>query len=153
MKNNRLFLLLAIGSALAFTADANPAKPELSCTLKFNSNDWSALYASSEGTGTVTCSGGKSMPVAISAKGLGITAGKWKITDGTGKFTHVYAINDVLGSYLALSGDIGLVKAGTARVLTKGKVSLALAGTGDGFDVGVAVSDFKISRRAAKAVK
>jgi hypothetical protein len=52
MKNNRLFLLLAIGSALAFTADANPAKPELRCTLKFNSNDWSAQYASSRTAST-----------------------------------------------------------------------------------------------------
>jgi len=149
MKRNGIFLLAAIGCAL-ITGGAAAAEGDLSCTLKFSSSEWSALYASSQGSGTVTCTGGKTMPVAISAKGLGLTAGKWKITDGTGKFTHVYKIDDVLGSYLALSGDVGLVKAGTARVLTKGKVSLALAGTGDGFDVGVAISDFKISRPAAK---
>lgn len=149
MKKIGVFLLAAIGCALTSTG-ATAAERDLSCTLKFSSSEWSALYASSEGTGIVTCTGGKSMPVTISTKGLGITAGKWKITDGTGKFTHVYKIDDVLGSYLALSGDVGLVKAGTARVLTKGKVSLALAGTGDGFDVGVAISDFKISKPVAK---
>lgn len=90
------------------------------------------------------------MPVVIRAKGLGITAGKWKIIEGKGAITHVAKIDDVLGSYLAVSGDIGVVKAGTAQVLTKGKVSLALAGKGEGFDVGVAISDFKISRPTAE---
>jgi hypothetical protein len=151
MNRTGVFLLATIGCALAATSATAADVTELSCTLKFTSSEWSALYASSQGKGTVTCTGGKSMPVVISAKGVGITAGKWKISEGSGTFTHVYKIEDVLGSYLALSGDVGLVKAGTARVLTKGKVSLALAGTGDGFDVGVAISDFKISKPAKKA--
>lgn len=56
-------------------------------------------------------------------------------------------------SYLAVSGDIGVSKAGTAKILTKGRVSLALTGKGEGFDVGITISDFKISKPAAQANK
>jgi hypothetical protein len=50
---------------------------------------------------------------------------------------------------------IGGSKAGTARALTKGSVSLVLAGKGEGFDVGIAISDFKIGKvaEAAKPAK
>lgn len=136
-----LALALAVGAGMAAAADR-----DLSCTLKFTSRQWSAVYSSAEGEGTVSCDNGTSMPVTISAKGVGLTAGKWKITDGTGKFTRVTAIEDVLGSYLAVSGDAGAAKAGTAQALTKGNVSLALAGKGEGFDLGIAVSQFKISK-------
>lgn len=137
-------LALALGAGMAVAADR-----ELSCSLKFTSRQWSAVYSSAEGEGTVSCDNGASMPVVISARGVGITAGKWKITDGTGKFTRVAAIEDVLGSYLAVSGDAGAAKAGTAQALTKGKVSLALAGKGEGFDLGIAISQFKISKPEA----
>lgn len=63
-----------------------------------------------------------------------------------GKFSHVDRIDDVLGNYLAASGNVGAGKAGTAQALTKGKVSLMLAGRGDGFDIGVAINDFKIMK-------
>jgi hypothetical protein len=119
---------------------------DLKCNLAFTSSQWSAVYMKTTGQGTVTCQDGSSMAVAIAAKGIGITAGKWKITDGRGTFTHVEKIEDVLGNYLALSGDAGAAKAGTAQVLTKGKVSLALAGKGEGFDLGIAVSSFGITR-------
>lgn len=149
---SRNFSILAVASLLAVAnSAATAAERELGCNLTFTSSEWSAVYASAKGSGTVSCEDGSSMPVAIRAKGIGLTAGKWKITDGKGKFTHVAKIEDVLGSYAALSGDIGVAKAGTARVLTKGKVSLALAGTGEGFDVGIAISDFEITEpKAAK---
>jgi len=146
-------LMLAAAVLAATTGAASAADRDLSCSLKFTSKEWSALYSSAVGAGTVTCKDGSSMPVAITAKGIGITAGKWKITDGTGKFTHVAKIEDVLGSYLAVSGDVGVSKAGTAQALTKGKVSLALAGKGEGFDVGIAISEFKISEPAAQTSK
>ena len=38
------------------------------------------------------------------------------------------------------------MKAGEAQVLTKGDVSLALAGKGEGVDIGVDVGEFTISR-------
>lgn len=137
--------LLAMAAAAANAAEP-PAQRNLDCSLAFTSSEWSAVYASAVGEGTVTCKDGTSMPVTIAAKGIGITAGKWKISDGRGTFTQVARIEDVLGSYLAVEGDIGLVKAGTAGAMTKGKVSLVLAGKGAGFDAGIAVSRFKIER-------
>lgn len=146
MKHSFICLLLAAAAA-AMATPVGASDKELRCRLQFSSREWSAVYASSTGTGQVTCDDGTSMPVTISAKGIGITAGKWKITDGKGTFTHVSRIEDVLGNYLAVSGDVGVSKAGTARALSKGKVSLALAGKGEGFDLGVAISSFKIARR------
>lgn len=141
------WLLCAVSAAAVASEPPAGSDKELRCRLHFTSSEWSAVYASSTGTGEVTCDDGASMPVTISAKGVGITAGKWKITDGKGTFTHVNNIEDVLGSYLAVSGDVGVSKAGTARALSKGKVSLALAGKGEGFDLGVAISSFKIAKR------
>lgn len=142
--------LLALAAALSGPLAAHAAEKNLHCSLTFSTKEWSALYASASGEGTVSCEDGSSMPVVISAKGAGLTAGKWQITDGKGAITRVEKIDDVLGSYLAVSGDIGVVKAGTAKVLTKGKVSLALAGKGEGFDIGIAITQFKISKAPAK---
>lgn len=140
--------IFGLAAALSLSASAQAADPEVSCTLKFSSTQWSVLYEHAEGTGTVTCDNGKKMEVDISAKGVGLTAGKWRIDHATGKFTRVAKLRDVLGTYAALSANAGLVKAGTVQVLTNGKVSLVLAGSGDGFDVGVTISQFKIERSA-----
>lgn len=150
MKKTTIRLLAA--TLWVAAASASAAERELSCTLEFSTQEWSALYASTVGEGTVTCSDGATLPVAIRANGIGITAGKWKITQGTGRFTRVADIDDVLGHYVALSGDIGVVSSGTARMLTKGRVSLALTGTGEGFDLGVAIGDFRIGRRHWRAM-
>lgn len=141
-------ILLAVISAAALSAalPAGAAGPDISCSLKFTSKQWSVLYEHAEGTGTITCDNGKKMEVDITAKGLGLSAGKWKIDNGTGKFTHVKNIYDLLGSYAALSANAGLAKAGTLQALTNGKVSLVLAGSGDGFDAGITISKFKIER-------
>lgn len=145
--------LLASAALVALMPMASAAERDLDCSLKFSSKQWSALYSSAVGEGVVTCKDGSSMPVAIRAKGIGITAGKWKITDGKGTFTHVARIEDVLGRYLAVSGDVGVAKAGTAQALTKGKVSLVLAGKGEGFDVGIAISGFRISKPGAEPAR
>lgn len=146
---NRVHSIVIAGLLLVFSADpASASERDLRCSLSFSSKAWSALYSSAVGEGTVTCADGAPLQVSIAAKGVGITAGKWRITKGAGKFTRVARIEDVLGSYLALSGDLGVAKAGTAQVLTKGDVSLALAGKGDGFDVGIAISEFRISRHS-----
>lgn len=111
-----LLLVAAVCAPLAISA--HPKDRDLSCSLKFSASSWSAIYERVEGSGTVSCKDGSTMPVAISAKGLGLTAGKWKITDGTGRFSHVTRIDDVLGDYLSVSGNLGTGKAGTAQLLT-----------------------------------
>ena len=134
----------AISFAAAGTAAA--AQPDLDCKLTFSLKGWSAIYEHADGSGRVTCANGESMPVHIRVRGGGLTAGKWRINDGKGNFTAVHRIHDVLGDYAAASADVGAVKSGTAQVLSKGTVSLALAGTGQGINIGIAGTRFTISR-------
>ena len=82
----------------------------------------------------------------ITANGGGLTVGKTKIENGTGKFTDVHRIEDTLGTYAQGDASIAAGKAGTAQVMTKGKVSLALAGAGEGVDIGVSFGGFTIER-------
>ena len=86
------------------------------------------------------------MNVNIAAKGGGLTVGKSHIDNGTGKFTDVHKIDDVLGSYAQGTVHAGAGKSGTAQLLTKGTVSLALAGDGEGINLGVDVGKFTIER-------
>lgn len=149
--------LLTFAVATAFAATPTPTgaqsaasekgAPDLDCKLSFTLTGWSLIYKHADGTGTVTCENGRSLPVRISVKGGGLTAGKWHIDDGKGKFTDVHRISDVLGRYAQGGAHAGVVKSGTAQVLTKGTVSLALAGHGEGVDLGVDVGAFTISRR------
>lgn len=149
--------LLAFAAATAVAAAPAPAgaqstraersAPDLDCKLSFTLTGWSLIYKHAEGTGRVTCENGRSLPVKISVKGGGLTAGKWHIDDGKGKFTDVHTIDDVLGRYAQGGAHAGVVKSGTAQVLTKGTVSLALAGHGEGVDLGIDVGAFTISRR------
>lgn len=121
--------------------------PTLSCKMTYSLTGWSIIYKHADGQGTVHCSNGQSMPVKITATGGGLTAGKWHVDDGTGTFSKVHRISDVLGSYAQGSAHAGAVHSASAQVLTKGPVSLALTGTGQGVELGVAVGKFTISRR------
>lgn len=142
---SRTFAILAISVLLA-ALRASAAERELGCTLQSHSSDWSAVYQQGTRAGTVTCQDGSSMPVTIKARGVGLSAGKWRIDRGTGTFTRVHAIQDVLGRYATVSGNLGLVKTGDVEAASKGRVSLALAGHGEGVDVGVVVSEFHIEK-------
>lgn len=133
-------VLLVAGSAT--TASAG----DLSCHLRFEMKGWSAIYKTATGTGTVTCTNGASLKVTLESKGFGLTAGKSSIDDGKGTFTGVRSIEDVLGSYAAADAAAGAIKAGSAAALTKGEVSLAVTGTGRGWEAGVSLSDFTIKR-------
>lgn len=149
--------LLAAAAMTGYAASPAPAghpsneaergTADLDCKLTFSLTGWSLLYKHADGTGRVTCENGQSMPVKISIKGGGLTAGKWHIDNGKGKFTDVHAISDVLGRYAQGGAHAGVVKSAEAQVLTKGTVSLALAGHGEGIDLGVDVGAFTISRR------
>jgi hypothetical protein len=132
---------------LAVAADPACAAGPIDCELRFSMSGWSIFYQQASGVGTVTCDNGQSMEVRISAKGGGLTVGKSTIDDGLGKFTEVYAIEDIIGTYAAAEAQAGADKAASARVVTKGAISLALSGTGRGWGVGVAFGNFVISRR------
>jgi hypothetical protein len=138
-------LASVVSMALGLPRAAIAETADLDCKLRFSLTGWSLIYKHAEGTGTVTCANGKSMPVKVEAHGGGITVGKSHIDNGTGKFTDVHKIQDVLGTYAQGDASIGAGKSGTAQVLTKGTVSLALAGAGEGIDIGVSVGGFTIS--------
>lgn len=137
---------LLAAASVAVPGTSSAARSDLDCKLTFSLKGWSAIYKHADGSGRVTCANGRSMPVHVRIRGGGLTAGKWRINDGHGKFTDVSRISDVLGDYAAASADIGAVKSGTVQVLTKGPVSLALRGVGHGVNLGIAGSKFTISR-------
>ncbi|HZP66842.1 MAG TPA: hypothetical protein VFB32_11080 [Rudaea sp.] len=141
--------LLAAGMQ-ASPVHAAAGTADLGCKLHFSLTGWSVIYKHAEGRGTVTCADGSSMPVVIDAKGAGLTVGKARVDNGTGRFSNVFNITDVLGRYAEGEAHAGIVKSGNAQVVTKGTVSLALAGAGEGVDLGVDVGEFTISEPATR---
>ncbi len=132
---------LLVGLAvLPSTAQAR----DLSCRMTFQLSGWSVFYKTATGSGTVTCSNGQSMHVKLRAKGGGLTFGKTKIDHGIGKFTGVDSIADIKGHYANAEAHAGAEKSADAQVVTKGNVSLALSGKGEGWNLGVAFGAFII---------
>lgn len=124
---------------------ATPARAgDLSCKMKFDLAGWSLFYKTAKGSGTVSCSNGQTLHVTLRAKGGGLTFGKTRITDGIGKFSGVSNVRDVLGSYANAEAHAGATRSADAQVLTKGNVSLALSGKGEGWNLGVAFGAFII---------
>lgn len=117
------------------------------CTMTFSLKGWSAFYKTSKGEGTITCENGQAAAVAIKATGGGITFGKSEIVDGTGRFTEARSIEELFGSYVQSEAHAGAGKSADAQALTKGEVSLSLAGTGRGVDVGFAFGKFTITKK------
>lgn len=146
-------LAIALGAALLGVTSyggigtASAAQADLHCKLTYSLTGWSAIVEHANGRGMIRCANGQSMPVEITVKGGGLTAGKWRITDGKGTFTDVYHIDEVLGDYAQAGVNAGAGGSAGAAVLTKGTVSLALAGTGQGVNIGVSGARFTISRR------
>ncbi|MGV8960408.1 MAG: hypothetical protein ACOH1V_08455 [Stenotrophomonas sp.] len=137
--------LVLLGSAAL--APAAQAAGNIDCELRYNLAGWSAFYKTASGTGTIVCDNGAQIPVKITAKGGGLTVGKTRITDGKGRFTGAYSLNDLLGTYAAAEVHASASKATDAQVMTKGDVSLALAGTGEGWSLGVGFGKFVLERR------
>lgn len=124
---------------------ATPARAaELSCKMTFQLAGWSVFYKTASGSGTVRCSNGQSLHVKLRAKGGGLTFGKTRISHGVGKFTGVSNVREVLGHYANAEAHAGAEKSAAAQVLTKGNVSLALSGKGEGWNLGVAFGAFII---------
>ncbi len=142
-----------IGLAVILIASLAPGaahaeeKGQLNCKMSFSMKGWSAIYKTSSGSGTIHCENGASIRVAIKLTGGGLTFGKTEIKDGTGKFSPVSKIDDLLGSYAQAEAEAGAVKSAEAQVLTKGEVSLALSGTGEGWSLGVSGAKFTISKK------
>ncbi len=147
MRNLLKAVTLGACAVLAGLPTTATAAGKVKCKLSFQMSGWSVFYKESNGTGTIRCSNGQSMAVKLRAKGGGLTVGKSTIDDGHGEFSGVSSINELIGTYVSAEAHAGAVESAKAQVVTKGEVSLALSGTGKGWDVGVAVGNFIISRR------
>jgi hypothetical protein len=120
-------------------------KSETRCRITFDMKGWSVFYKRAKGTGVIRCDNGQNAHVSLSAHGGGVTFGKHEITDGHGTFTKVEDINKLFGSYATSEAHAGAHKSADAQAMTKGKVSLAFSGTGDGYDLGFAFGKLKIT--------
>jgi hypothetical protein len=116
-----------------------------SCRISYNLKGWSVFYKQYKGSGVVRCENGQRRNVSLITRGGGITLGKSEINKGKGKFTEVTNIDEIFGTYVVLDGHAGVTKSAEGQVMTKGEVSLAISGTGRGFDLGAALGAFTIT--------
>jgi len=142
----RALNVLAAAIAVAFLA--TPSRAELaSCKLEFNLSGWSLVYKQMKGEGKVSCSNGQSAAVHVSSHGGGFTIGKSDIVGGKGTFSAVKDIGEIFGTYAQAGASGSAVKGGQAQVMTKGEISLALSGAGRGWEVGVSIGGFTITKK------
>ena len=145
---NRFPLVLAAALLVPAALVPSPAQAAtVTCKMTFSLSGWSAFYKTASGDGNVHCSNGQTLPVHISAKGGGLSFGKSSLNNGHGEFAGVHDIKDVLGSYATAEAHAGAVKSSAAQAMTKGEVSLAISGTGEGWDLGIAFGKFTIEPR------
>ena len=137
--------VVGLVSAASPAVAADPAAT-VKCQMTFTMKGWSVFYKRANGTGTVTCSNGQTANVKLQARGGGLTAGKSSIENGRGEFSAVKDIEEIFGNYADAEAHAGAVKSSGARAMTKGEVSLALSGTGRGWDLGIAFGRFTIKR-------
>ena len=133
-------------AVLAVLLGALPLHAATVCEMTFTMSGWSAFYKTASGTGSITCDNGQTAKVKVTAKGGGITFGRSKIKDAHGKFTEVDDIGELFGSYAQGEAHAGAGKSSEASVVTKGEISLALAGKGTGVDVGISFGKFTIAK-------
>jgi hypothetical protein len=137
-------ILAAVAALALLSASAPLAAADTDCKLRFSMSGWSAFYKRSSGSGTISCDNGQTMRVRIEARGGGLTVGKSTIENGVGEFSGVRDIRQLLGAYASAEAHAGAVRSAKGQVVTKGEVSLALSGTGKGWDIGVAFGSFHI---------
>lgn len=136
-------LVLLLGSLLPSVAQA----AKVDCEMRFDLKGWSVFYKRSSGTGTITCNNGQKMQVRLEARGGGLTVGKSRIENGVGEFSEVDGIGELLGTYASAEAHAGAGRSAKGQVMTKGEVSLAISGTGKGWDLGIAIGNMKITKR------
>ena len=142
--------ILCTGMLVAILAlVASPAGAATRCDLYFHLEGWSVLYKTAHGGGRVTCDNGQVRRVAIRMTGGGATVGRSEL-NGRGDFSPVGDIREVYGSYANAEAHAGLVRSSTAQVVTKGTVSLAFAGKGNGIDLGIEFGKLTITPVVAR---
>jgi hypothetical protein len=130
----------------AESLDKERNRRTMDCELRFNLKGRPAFYETATGEGVITCNNGQMAELSIRASGGGITFGMSEVVDGTGKFSDAGTIDELFGSYV--HGEV-FARTGNpvaVQVLTKGRISLVLAGTGRGMDFGFAFEKLTLER-------
>ena len=140
-----VIILQLFVSTVVFAADKT--NKMVTCRIVYDLKGWSVFYKTAEGNGRITRTNGQSANVKINVTGGGITFGKMEIIDGKGTFSEVFDISEIFGAYAAAEAHAGAVKSAQASVYTKGEISLAMAGSGRGINIGVDLGKLEISKR------
>lgn len=142
------FLAIALSMTACVLLAGPAASAQLTkCKISYDLKGWSVFYKTSKGTGRITCTNGQSADVDLRAHGGGLTFGKFEVTGGKGTFSSVRDIADLYGTYVEATAHAGAGASTDARVMAKGEVSLSLAGTGQGVNIGIAFGGFTIQPR------
>jgi hypothetical protein len=134
-------VIALIGTSSVFAESATG----IECTIRFQLKKNWAVYERADGPGMVSCADGTAIPVVVVDRGAGLSVGVSKI--GTGNFSNVHRISDVIGSYAQTGMQGGTATSSRqAQLMMKGGGSLALAGTGEGSDLGIGLASSAIRR-------
>jgi hypothetical protein len=142
------FTTTAAVMMVALVLAATPAAALTRCDMTFTLDSWSIFYKEGDGSGVVRCDNGQETRVRLETRGGGVTFGRSRIVGGTGDFSAIADISEIFGDYATAEAHAGMGVSSGARVVTKGTVSLALSGTGNGVDIGFAFGRFTIARAA-----
>jgi hypothetical protein len=119
----------------------------IDCEITYDLDSWAAFYKVSRGTGVILCNNGQRAAVELESRGGGFAFGSSQIRAGKGRFSKVRDITETFGRYGRADGSAGAGASAGAQVLFRPGMSLALAGTGDGVELGIAFGSFDISPR------
>ena len=143
-------LLISAGGIATAHAAETPGKEHngesMGCEMKFNLRGMPGFYETAKGEGIITCNNGQIAQLSIRVTG-GMRFGRSEFVEGNGRFSDARTIDELFGSYVpsevhAVASD----SAGVVQVLTKGRISLALAGTDRNMEFGFAFEKFTIER-------
>ncbi|MGH9866888.1 MAG: hypothetical protein ACREAA_01820 [Candidatus Polarisedimenticolia bacterium] len=149
----RTLLCALLISAGAITTAYTAQTPEeersgrtMECEMKFSLKGMSAFSETAKGEGIITCNNGQMAKLSIRATGGGFMFGASEVVDGSGQFSDARTIDELFGSYVQAEVYARTGRSAAAHVLTKGRISLVLVGTGRGVDFGLAFDKLTIDR-------
>ncbi len=138
--------VLVAAAATSLWSSNAAAEGKIDCKMHFSLEGWAALYKHAEGHGVISCDNGRTVNVNIVAIGGGLTAGKYKVENGTGKFSDVSSIDQLFGDYAQGEANAGVVKSRYRADPDQGHLNpRTLPAAGEGVDIGISFGKFTIT--------
>lgn len=128
------------------TPDGERPERTMGCEMRFNLQSQSGFYETAKGEGLLMCDNGQTAKLHLRATGGGSVFGRSEFVDGTGRFSDARTIDELLGSYFQAEVHAATGGSSAVQVLTKGAISLVLAGTGRGVDFGFTFEKITVER-------